>query len=300
MTVQNANLAKRVLLAAFLAAVVSIVDSVSLPKTAVAGFLTLSSPCTTRLCLKQTVVVSPAGTGSDAVANGSVLLSALAGIRNPSAANAYLLKIEPGIYDVGNKPVVMRQYVDIEGSGEDITVIRGTTSGDLLTGIVNGADHSELRFVTVEGNDIAVHTQGATMQMVRVTAIASGSPVARAIFAQPRVLSGGSAGNRLSLVDVTALAPDASDVDGAGVSIEGYTSVDLVNVEASGRAGVFVVNGTVTIRNAVLRGTEWSLLVDLGLANVAATQLDGPVANPYGHCVGAYDGNFKPLSDQCQ
>ena len=63
---------------------------------------------------KRTVVVSPVGTSAE---NGQALLNALAGI-TASAADPYLLKLEPGVYDLGASPLTMKQYVDVEGSGE--------------------------------------------------------------------------------------------------------------------------------------------------------------------------------------
>ena|SRR5215210_563285 len=45
----------------------------------------------------RTVVVSPAGTPSQ---NGTALKNALSGITNASETSPYLLKIEPGVYDL--------------------------------------------------------------------------------------------------------------------------------------------------------------------------------------------------------
>jgi hypothetical protein len=47
---------------------------------------------------KRTVLVSPVGTPQQ---NGTALRNALASITGASATNPYLLKIEPGIYDLG-------------------------------------------------------------------------------------------------------------------------------------------------------------------------------------------------------
>jgi hypothetical protein len=48
----------------------------------------------------------------------------------PSATNPCLLKIMPGVYDIGTSPVAMQPYIDIEGSGQNVTVITGTVSSD--------------------------------------------------------------------------------------------------------------------------------------------------------------------------
>ncbi|HEX7183444.1 MAG TPA: hypothetical protein VF756_16545 [Thermoanaerobaculia bacterium] len=98
----------------------------------------------------RTVLVSPVP--GDPGSSGANLLSALAGIPAPSFTNPWLLKIEPGIYDVKNTPLQMRPWVDIEGSGIGVTTIRGTVDPtiDLNYGTVMGADNAELRNLTVE------------------------------------------------------------------------------------------------------------------------------------------------------
>src|SRR5690348_11115783 len=70
----------------------------------------------------RTVVVSPNGTP---VQNGLALLSAMNTISNsnPSVSNPWLLKLEPGQYDLGNQTLTLQPYVDLEGSGEGTTII---------------------------------------------------------------------------------------------------------------------------------------------------------------------------------
>ncbi len=54
----------------------------------------------------------------DPAASGTALLNALSGITGASEANPYLLKVEPGVYDLGTGTLRMKSFVDIEGSGE--------------------------------------------------------------------------------------------------------------------------------------------------------------------------------------
>ena len=91
---------------------------------------------------RRIIVVGPIGTASQ---NGSALLAALAGITDASATNPYLLKIEPGDYDVGSTRVTMKPFVDLEGSGELRTRLFSAAR------TVSGADQAELRFLTIEG-----------------------------------------------------------------------------------------------------------------------------------------------------
>jgi hypothetical protein len=86
------------------------------------------------------------------------LLAAVAGIASPSSTNPWLVKIEPGIYDVGATPLQMRSWIDIEGSGIGVTTIRGTVDPFLTgftRGTVNGASNAELRMLTIEANGTA-------------------------------------------------------------------------------------------------------------------------------------------------
>ncbi len=103
----------------------------------------------------RTIIVGPVGT---AVENGAALLAALAGITTASAEDPWLLKIEPGIYDLGTSSFAMTAYVDVEGSGELATVIRGSSGA----GTIMGAGPSELRLVSVENVGGGSHARALT------------------------------------------------------------------------------------------------------------------------------------------
>lgn len=117
----------------------------------------------------RTVLVSPVP--GDPVASGTALRNALAGILSPSATDRWLLKIEPGIYDVGTAPLQMRSWVDIEGSGIGVTTFRGTALPEEAT--INGASNAELRLLTVEAAQgvngaIAMANDNASPRIYRV------------------------------------------------------------------------------------------------------------------------------------
>lgn len=138
---------------------------------------------------KSTVVVSPVGTASQ---NGEVLRSTLAGITSASATNPILLKIEPGIYDIGSTSgITMKEYVDIEGSGEITTKITGsfsnTTPSLPTSGTINGVSNAELRFLTVEnictdGCYAIVNHVNTSPSILHVTASASGDGSVVGVF----------------------------------------------------------------------------------------------------------------------
>jgi len=61
---------------------------------------------------------------------------------NPTATNPYLIVVAPGLY---TESITLKPYVDVQGSGVNLTTI--THDGSAPT--VTGADHSELRSLTV-------------------------------------------------------------------------------------------------------------------------------------------------------
>ncbi len=98
----------------------------------------------------RTIIVS-AVPGSP-IASGTNLLNAVAAA-TPTSGDRWLIKIEPGIYNVRSTYVFMKEYMDIEGSGVGVTRVLGnpyTPSGSTIyEGVFNGADNSELRNLSV-------------------------------------------------------------------------------------------------------------------------------------------------------
>ena len=96
----------------------------------------------------------------------------------PSASNTCLLKIMPGEYYISDSTLQMLDYVDIEGSGESITKLKGNRSNH--PGVLAGSNNSELRFISVENTGggsfaYAVTNLNTSLKITNVTAIASGA-----------------------------------------------------------------------------------------------------------------------------
>jgi hypothetical protein len=130
----------------------------------------------------RTVIVSPVP--GDPVASGTALRKELAGISSPSATNRWLLKIEPGTYDVGGTSLVMRPYVDVEGSGIDATTIKGNgDASGFENATIAGAENTELRLLTVQAigsttsSVIAMANYNASPRLYRVKFVAQGQQV---------------------------------------------------------------------------------------------------------------------------
>jgi hypothetical protein len=224
----------------------------------------------------RSVVVSPVGAPA---ANGAALLAALASITTASASNPWLLKIEPGIYDVGAASLVMKPFVDVEGSGETVTRITGAGSASSSVGTVQGADNAELRFLSVESVGGAFATalllDGVSTSLGRVTALATGgatesrgigisnaaSPLLRDVTASASSVAGNSRGisvrslstPRLAGVTAASLAGNAESV---GIYYDGGSALELHEVRASATGAPAGANRAVYGNNASLEAVD--------------------------------------------
>ena len=112
-------------------------------------------------------VVRVGATGGDFAS----IQAALDSITTASAANPFLVLVGPGVF---SERVVMKPFVDIQGSGEGVTKVTQSGSTEPDFGTVAGADDAELRFLTVEntgGSDgvIGVYNAGTSPRLVHVT-----------------------------------------------------------------------------------------------------------------------------------
>jgi hypothetical protein len=208
------------------------------------------------------------------------LLQALAGITTASAANPWLLKIEPGTYDVGATSFVMTPFVDVEGSGETVTKITGVGNGSNNVGTVQAVTNTELRFLTVENTGGAAFAKpllvnAAAPRITHVTVLGSGgsseSQGFYAIGASPTVTD--------MTVSVTATG---SAQNFAVANIQGSTSVFFnLNVTATGGSfcrAVANYDSTPTMRNVVAIATG-AVTENDGVLNVnSSPQMENVVA----------------------
>ena len=115
--------------------------------------------------------------------------AALASITTNGASNRYLVKVAPGTY-IETAAVVLKDYVDIEGSGEDTTIITCAcassttpfTDGSSATLRVSGAAvHSEVRLLTIANTGGNTYSTGiwisnatTLVSLLHVTVTATG------------------------------------------------------------------------------------------------------------------------------
>ena len=194
--------------------------------------------------------------------NGAALISALAEITDASESNPYLIVLEPGIYDIGSTALQMKEYVDIRGFGQDLTTIKGNVEGGgnpPTTGVINGANHSELRQLKVEHTGgvtraVAVFNQNVTgtFKMTEMTAEASGGTNNYGVYtnnASPTMdgvtvaASGGN--NSYGVYSYENSAPTMSNMtttasgggSNYGVYVDIVSSINMNKVTAEGSGG---------------------------------------------------------------
>jgi pectin methylesterase-like acyl-CoA thioesterase len=107
--------------------------------------------------------------------------AAVASITDAHAGNPYQVLVGPGVYSL-ERPLVMKQYVSIDGSGRDATTLTGAVSTldyDASSALVTGADNAGLRDLTIENNggsavSIALYNDGTAPVLENVTLKATG------------------------------------------------------------------------------------------------------------------------------
>jgi hypothetical protein len=100
----------------------------------------------------------------------------------PSFFNSYLIVIGPGYYNLSENQLVMRQWVNIAGSGQNSTVIKGTANSleaESSAAVVVGASNANLTDMTIQNfatgqRSIVIFNDAASPRIERVTARASG------------------------------------------------------------------------------------------------------------------------------
>lgn len=223
---------------------------------------------------ERTVVVSPAGSATE---SGAALEAALTGIKDASESKPYLLKLEPGVYDLGADWMAMKEWVDIEGSGEGVTKISGRSySSQPYDGTIFARNNAELRYLTVENTGggysataIAINT--ASTRLTHVTVKASGASA----FNTGVYISNGSP----RIEDSTIRATYALDLE-----YDGTTYVDGSNI-----TGSVTVDGSHNSNNAP----------DL---RVSGSEVAGTVSTRLGataKCVASYNANYDSLGAGC-
>jgi hypothetical protein len=241
----------------------------------------------------HTLIVSPNPT--DPVAAGQELIQAVSGIDDPSASNAYLVKVEPGIYDLEASSLVMRPFVDVEGSGEGITTITSALGSG--SGTVVAANNSELRYLTVKNTGetgqqvVAIFSETSSPRLNHVTAIASGGAENYGIH---------TSNGTVSLKHVTATATGGAQSFGAinFNSVMNVTDSAFSGAEAAVNYGIVsTAGGQLRMNSSTATATGGTIAIGVRTYNSTHTLTDMTISATGGsfEAVGIYNGQKSSL-----
>ena len=268
----------------------------------------------------------------------STALTEIGGSTLPAAtaAKPYVIKIAPGTY-TEQSVVVLKDYVDVEGSGQGITTINcacSSASFDASSAVMSAtAITAEIRHLTINNtggtqNGFGVYTNGVTngsFSMNNVTATATGGINSTGVYntsSSPTMnnvtatATGGSTGNdgvynessSPTMNNVTATATGGINSTGVynTVSTSVSSSPTMNNVTATGTGGsnenygVYNFSSSPSIRNSSITGSTNSIRnAGTSSTQVADTALGGVVTGAGFTCVGVYTTAFAALNASC-
>lgn len=256
-------------------------------------------------------------------ANGAALISAMNGL-SPSAASPYLVKLEPGTYDLGSETLPLKAYVDLEGSGEERTIVSKTGDTALVDavslGVPDGRPEVRALTLSVSGQSVlALALQGAAITLQDMKVAASGTTGAEAIF-----LGGSSSliarNVRVSATGATSIGMELhaskAEIWNSQVSVTGNPSTGLyigetsaaglrlteidAPLSGSGTAASIFDGSSFFATGGLLAGTQ-ALDGALSHTQIANEELFGPVsAGADVRCVGSYSDDLTPRGADCQ
>jgi hypothetical protein len=245
----------------------------------------------------NTVIVAKSG------GDFNTITAALSSITTASDTNRYLVKVMPGVY---TETVTMKQYVDIEGSGELATRITFSGNASGTTGTLVGANNAEVRFLTVSNTGgasyaIAIYNNSAAPRLTHITAKASGGTSNFSI-------SSNSSSPTMS--NVTANASGGT-YNYAVRNISSFAEIQNSELKASGGTTINIglFNAAVSdayvvqVSNSKITGSSSTISNDSHFTTrVSATLLAGDAALANGGtltCAGVYDESYAFYASTC-
>ena len=243
----------------------------------------------------------------DGTGDYTTLSAALASITDNSASMPYVIKIAPGVYTEPST-VVLKNHVDVEGSGQDVTTITcacGSSSAPEAAAATVSAGNitAEIRHLTIANTatsnySIGVYTSDVadgSMSLTNVTATAHGSAYSFGVV---------NDSSSPSMTNVAATGTGST----YGYGVLNYSSspsmTNLAATATGGTASYGVFNNassSPSIRGSSITGDTYSVFNNTSAsAKVADTTLDGPVAaGAELTCVGVHNAAFVELSTTC-
>lgn len=215
-------------------------------------------------------------------------IDAINSVTTASAANPFVVKVMPGVYDLGTSSLQMKEYVYLEGSGEDSTVITSTVQvlGDNTcdSGTINMANNSSVKKIQIKNSaqngtsgyaNIGISFANVMAKVEDVKVFAGNAAVTGGVITG--ICSGGSLGYAI-LNNVTVEANNGSAsafcsnsggymtiLNSRGVAVTNGTAI-AVDSRGEGPVGTVVVTNSYLEAKGIQGGG--SRTIDAGACNI--------------------------------
>ena len=217
----------------------------------------------------------------------SSIQAALSSITAASQADPYLVLVGPGTYQ---EQVTMKQWVDIQGSGQGVTTI-SWAGGGLGNQTVSGVSNAELRHLTVvnsgngEDDPWAIYILGHSPTLTHVTAIAETTGVGATAIRIAKALTPFALAPEMTHVKARAYGDSAIAIDNRGGSPLLF-AVDAFAIGESSIGFNNVFDATPVLRQVVASasaaggiGQAKGFAIDGGSATLRDVEASGAGAN---------------------
>ncbi|ETR73130.1 MAG: NHL repeat containing protein [Candidatus Magnetoglobus multicellularis str. Araruama] len=219
----------------------------------------------------------------------STISDALLSITDNSETNRYLIKVGPGTFV---EQISLKPYVDIEGSGENITIVRydgGNTGPDEnnSSATVSCATNCQVRFLSIVSEStanyaIGVYNSGASPSFTHVTIQAIGTNMNIGIY---------NAGNSLTLKNCTVSATGGTQ----NIGIQSIAAMKIDNSQIIATSAILHQGGEAEIAQGSI---DADIQVTEGTMYLMGTMIKGAVitqGNGTASCAGVYGLNNGTL-----
>ncbi len=172
--------------------------------------------------------------------------AALNSINDASAANPYLVVIAPGVYTLSQQ-LVMKEYVEIAGSGQNATQLEGSIGGatSAAAALIVGANHSSLR-------DISLTNMGAVGRGVGIY-----NDAASPVLSHLAITVSGATGSQYGIANYASSAPAIRHSE---ISVKSGSSI---------QRGIYNHSSHPTISDVVISTTDGSSSAQYGIYNTS-------------------------------
>lgn len=209
----------------------------------IVGYYTTSS-APTRTSPERVIWVADDGSG-----DFTLLTDAVASITDSGPERQYVIRVAPGVYVEPAPVVIESEYVDIEGSGRDVTIIRCESTDCSTT--VDGPENATIAVLgSAEIRHLSVENAG-------------GSAWTYGVYAD--------SGSSVTLVDVRV---DGANADNTGAAVYSQSAaVELRDVSAGFSAGNYIFGISTSFSQVVM--TNVAAVADGARTLAAAIQNEG-------------------------